>query len=124
MHGQSTDIPLVIIRYDNTKSPARITATVKYRTDGAKVDNAPEKFLTFGAVGVDTDINYQIKVINGVAVVTVNGLTQSQNFYATDQNWTNVNFYFKAGAYYVGNGGTTNPAQVSFYELTMKHVAN
>ncbi len=123
IHGRSTDIPLVMIYYDNTVAPGKVTAKVKYHVDDSKVDNDNEKHFAFAPVALNADINYRIFVTNGVVAVTVNGETQSQDFYATDPHWKNVDYYFKAGAYYTSNGGTTNATQVSFFALAAIHPA-
>jgi len=122
VHGNSPNLPLIILRYDNSLNQGVIDATVKYNTSNAPVNGATDATLTFTNVGLNQLINYQIVVSNGVAVITVNGQAQSQNFCATDPNWTNANFYFKAGDYYLNNGGTTNASQVSFYALAARHL--
>jgi autotransporter-associated beta strand protein len=124
VHAYSVNIPLVILYYDNSLNQGTINATVKYNTTNAPVNGHTDNTLTFANVGLNSPIHYQLLVSNGVVFITVNGSTQSQNFYATDTNWANANFYFKAGDYYVNNGGATNPAQVSFYELTVNHTNN
>ena len=121
VHGYNTNIPLVMVYFDNSQNPGTVTATVKYHADASPVGGHQDKTLTFANVGFNTAINYQILVTNGMAVITVNGSTQLQDFYAADPGWTNVNYYFKAGNYYTANGGTTNAAQVSFYAVTTGH---
>jgi autotransporter-associated beta strand protein len=121
VHGYSINIPLVILRYNNTQNPGFVEATVKYNTAGTNVNGATDSVLEFSNVGLNDPIDYQIMVSNGVAFITVNGQTQSQDFYATDTNWANVSFYFKAGDYYIDNAGTTNSAQVSFDALSARH---
>jgi len=120
-HGYNVNIPLVILRYDNTKNLGTIDASVKYNTTNAPVNGDTDKTLTFSNVGLNNLINYQIMLSNGVVFITINGSTQSQNIYATDTNWAGVNFYFKAGDYYFNNGGTGNASSVSFYALTASH---
>jgi hypothetical protein len=122
VHGYNPNMPLVILRYDNSLNQGVIDATVKYNTSNAPVNGNTDATLTFTNVGLNQLINYQIVVSNGVAIITVNGQVQSQNFYATDPNWTNASFYFKLGDYYVNNGGTTNASQVSFYALAARHL--
>ncbi len=121
IHGYSVNIPLVILRYDNTLNQGTIDATVKYMSDGTPYNNHTDNVLTFTNVGLNAPINYQLVLSNGVVFITVNGVTQSQNLYASDTNWANVSFYFKAGNYYLDNGGTSLASQVSFYALNASH---
>ncbi|HMJ92352.1 MAG TPA: polysaccharide lyase family 7 protein, partial [Candidatus Acidoferrum sp.] len=74
-------------------------------------------------VGSDVLINYEIKVVDGVAFVTVNGVTNSHNFGASDPSWlTDSTFYFKAGAYLQDHDGPiTEGGRVSFYQLSFSH---
>lgn len=74
-------------------------------------------------VGANALITYEIKVVDGVAYVTVNGVTNSHNFGASDSRWlTDSTFYFKAGAYLQDNvGPTTEGGRVSFYSLSATH---
>ncbi len=123
VHGYSVNLPLVILYYDNTQNQGTIDATVKFRTDDKPINGETDSLLTFGNVGPGNMINYRIMVSNGLVSITVNGVTRSQNIYATDANWANVSVYFKAGSYYVNNGGTSTASQVSFYALTATHAA-
>src|SRR6185503_16878576 len=73
-------------------------------------------------VSEDELITYEIKVVDGVASVTVNGVTKSHNFYATDSAWKDSTFYFKAGAYLQDNTGPeTEGGRVAFYSLSVSH---
>jgi hypothetical protein len=121
VHGYNVNLPLVILRYDNTQNLGTIDASVKYNTTNTPVNGDTDKTLTFSNVGLNNLITYQIMLSNGVVFITVNGSTQSQNIYATDTNWAGVTFYFKAGDYYFNNGGTGNASGVSFYALTASH---
>jgi hypothetical protein len=120
IHGKSVDLPLVMIDYDSRQNNGTINVFVKYNTNDVPVNGHVDSTLTFANVGLNTDINYQLLVTNGVVFITINGVTQSQNFYAYDTNWATVDFYFKAGNYYV-TSTNNNPAQVSFYSLTASH---
>jgi hypothetical protein len=121
IHGRIIDVPLLMIFYDNTTSPARVTANLKYRVDKAKVRGSSDHRFQFANVELGADMDYTILVTNGSVAVTVNGVTQSQGFYANDARWKDVDLYFKAGAYYTANGGKTTAAQVAFYTLVSSH---
>ncbi len=78
--------------------------------------------LVWPKVGLDRDINYTIKLENGVLSITVNGKTQTQNIAKNDPEWMKQNFYFKAGAYVQDNQGpATEGARISFSRLTVNH---
>jgi hypothetical protein len=67
-------------------------------------------------------ITYQIKLVNGLLTVTINGVSRSVNIYQTDPAWTNQTFYFKAGSYCQDNAGTDlEGSLVSFYQLSATH---
>lgn len=74
-------------------------------------------------VGANALIDYEIKVVDGVATVTVNGVANSHDFVASDPAWgTDSTFYFKAGAYLQDNAGpVTEGGRVSFYQLSVTH---
>jgi len=74
-------------------------------------------------VGANALIDYEIKVVDGVATVTVNGVANSHDFVASDPRWgTDSTFYFKAGAYLQDNAGSiTEGGRVSFYQLSVTH---
>ncbi len=124
IHAYNVNIPLLLLYYDNTSNQGTIEATVKYNTNNVAINGHTDNLMTFTNVGLNSLIDYQIIVSNGVVLVTVNGLTQSQNLYATDTNWANVTFYFKAGDYYVDNGGTSDSSQVLYYLLNAMHLPN
>ena len=75
------------------------------------------------SVGANALIDYEIKVVDGVAIVAVNGVTNSHDFVASDPAWgTDSTFYFKAGAYLQDNAGlVTEGGRVSFYQLSVTH---
>ena len=52
IHGYSVNIPLVILRYDNTLNQGTIDATVKYMSDGTPYNNHTDNVLTFTNVGL------------------------------------------------------------------------
>jgi len=76
-------------------------------------------------VGLSNNITYQIKMVDGLLTMVVNGSTQSVNVFQTDPAWTNQTLYFKAGNYCQDNSGpSTEGATVSFYALTVLHYTN
>src|SRR5207253_8811798 len=73
--------------------------------------------------GQQAPINYQMQVVDGVALVTVNGVTKSHNIFADDPVWKNMTYYFKAGAYLQDNlGPPTEGGRVSFYQISATHL--
>lgn len=120
IHGKEPDIPTVMLRYDNTTSPPRIYVTVKrHPRDAISQDR-----YDFPGVPLNAPIQYQLKMVsteNSLKLyATVNGSTA--NFDMTDLEWLKTTQYFKAGAYYtVPEKGIT--AQVSFYDLRVRHSA-
>jgi len=67
-------------------------------------------------------IDYQIKMVDGLLSVTVNGINQTVNVFQTDPAWTNQTFYFKAGNYCQDNSGAADEGSVvSFQRLTVEH---
>ena len=55
-------------------------------------------------------------------MITVNGVTQTQNVLENDNDWADQTFYFKAGVYPQDNGGDeTEGARVTFSELKVSH---
>jgi hypothetical protein len=67
-------------------------------------------------------IDYEIKVVDGVATITVNGIPFSHNFGLSDPAWLTTTFYFKAGAYLQDNSGpVTEGGRVSFYQVSVTH---
>lgn len=67
-------------------------------------------------------ITYQIKLVNGLLTVTINGFSRSVNIYQTDPAWTNQTFYFKAGSSCQDNAGPDSEgSRVLFYQLNATH---
>src|SRR6185369_1268188 len=67
-------------------------------------------------------VTYQIKVLNGLVSIAVNGVTNSMNVFQTDPNWMTNTLYFKAGSYCQDNVGTTNEgARIAFYSVALAH---
>ena len=70
-------------------------------------------------------MNYEIKVVDGEAIITVNGVTNRHNFLADDPAWATITYYFKAGAYLQDNAGPeTEGGRVSFYQISVTHGTN
>lgn len=121
IHGKEPNVPAIILRFDNTVSPARVYCTVK-RNPSLLTSQDTLYFTENIAVG--EPITYRLRV-DGSATsclfsVTVNGVTQTIDMYANNSAWADVTFYYKAGAYYTNpdNGET---AVVSFYHLNVNH---
>jgi hypothetical protein len=109
--------PLIKLAYDKKSSSVRIQ--VKHSPHR---ENRDESTDVVRGIKVGDRIKYQIKVVNGVAHVTVNGTTHVRDFYATDADWSETDLYFKAGAYALDNAGASDEgAQVDFYALTISH---
>ncbi len=122
IHGKSAPggaaaNPLVKLAYDRDTSSLRI-----------QVKHSPHRSVTSEStdvvpgIKVGSLIKYQIKVVDGVAKVTVNGTTHARDFYATDADWSETDLYFKAGAYAIDNAGSDSEgAKVDFYALSVRH---
>jgi len=105
--------PLVKLQFNNGLMEALVKESPSSPADTT---------LTFANVGLSNLISYQLKMVDGLLSVTVNGTTQSVNVFQTDPAWTNQTFYFKAGNYCQDNSGATNEgAVVSFYQLNVEH---
>lgn len=111
IHGGST--PLCKIYYSNGTIYTRVHT---HPTGGT------ENQYEFGTSALDTPINYELRVVDGVLTMTINGTTHSFDFVA-GSNWAEYEFYFKAGSYCQDNQGqSTEGARVSFYSLGVSHV--
>jgi hypothetical protein len=105
--------PLIKLQFNDGKVEALVKESPTLPDD--------TKF-SFANVGLGNLITYQIKMVDGLLSMTVNGINQSVNVFETDPSWTNQTFYFKAGNYCQDNSGTTNEAAtVSFYQLSVAH---
>jgi hypothetical protein len=112
IHGFNVD-PLIKLQSSNGK----IEALVKTKPSGGT-----DVKYTFATVGLNSNINYQIKVTEGVLTLTVNGLATNHNFFATNSGWSNQVFYFKAGNYCQEAGtNSTDGSVVMFYSLNVTH---
>ncbi len=73
-------------------------------------------------VSTNAALDYEIKVVDGVVFITVNGVTRSLDLLASDSTWGTIAYYFKAGAYLMDNSGpNTEGGRVSFYQLSATH---
>jgi PKD repeat protein len=117
IHAQSgAALPTVKVVYNNGK----VHSTIKTNSTD---DNSDLDSPTV-TVGLSNSITYEIKVVNGLVSVVINGKTNSLNVFQTDPNYTNETQYFKAGDYCQANA-CTNPsndgAKVAFYAVTLFH---
>jgi hypothetical protein len=105
--------PLIKLQYFK----GRIEALVK-----ASPTAGSDRKLTFPAVGLNSDIAYQIKLQDGLLSITVNGMTQTENIVENDAGWANQTFYFKAGVYPQDNDGAASEgSRVAFSMLKVSH---
>jgi len=113
VHGYSYSQRLVKLQFNNgvVQAYVRNSPTV-----------AGDTKFTYPSVALNGTINYEIKVLDGVASIAVNGVTNSFNFFASDPAWQTINYYFKAGSYVQDNIGTdTEGGRVAFYQLSVTH---
>ncbi|HTD65778.1 MAG TPA: polysaccharide lyase family 7 protein, partial [Candidatus Limnocylindria bacterium] len=86
------------------------------------IANDTETKFDLGAFALNSLITYQIKVVDGIAFITVNGTTRSFDFFASDPAWKAIGFYFKAGAYVQDNSGPiTEGGRMAFTYLAAAH---
>ena len=105
--------PLVKLQFNNGK----VEALVK---DSPNSDS--DTVVSFTTAGLGDLIDYQIKLVDGLLSMTVNGTNKSVDVFESDSAWRYQAFYFKAGNYCQDNSGTTNEgALVWFYELSVAH---
>ncbi len=119
IHGYSgAALPTVKLQYNNGTLEGFI------KRDATNTANET-KFTFVKNVGLNSNITYQIKVVNGLITITMNGVTNSQNIFVTDPQWQNENMYFKAGDYNqdenCSNPSTNYGARVSFSAVTLFH---
>jgi hypothetical protein len=105
--------PLIKLQFNNGK----VEALVKKSPDADS-----DTVVSFATVGLGDRINYQIKLMDGLLSMTVNGTNKSVDVFESDSAWRYQTFYFKAGNYCQDNAGPTNEgAMVWFYELSVAH---
>ncbi len=98
-------------------SKGRIEAFVKEKASEGK-----DLKLIFAEIGLDKDLDYEIKLHDGMLSVTVNGETQAVDVFMNDRNWAKQTFYFKVGAYTQDNEGPAcEGARVSFSSFKVNH---
>ena len=87
-----------------------------------KADGKKDTKLSFMNVGLNNPVTYQIKVVNGLLSVEVNGSHQSINIFQTNPGWKSNTFYFKAGNYCQDSAKSGSiGAKVLFYSLQANH---
>jgi len=117
IHGYSgAALPTVKIYFSTNKA----YGTVKTNSTDDGSD------LTFPSVNVplSNSITYEIKVVNGLVSIVINGKTNSLNIFQTDPNYTNETQYFKAGDYcqdYSCSNPSDDGARVAFYAVSLFH---
>lgn len=105
--------PLIKLQFNNGTVEALVKQSPNSSTDTK---------LTYANVGMSNAITYQIKVVEGLLSIAVNGATRSVNVFQSDPDWTNQTFYFKAGNYCQDNSGLNSEgAVVSFHQLSVTH---
>src|ERR1044071_8752558 len=93
IHAQSgLALPTVKLQYNNGSIEGMIKTN---STD----DGSDLKFTFVKNVGLNSNITYQIKVVNGLITIVMNNKTNSLNVFQSDPNYTNSTQYYKAGNY-------------------------
>jgi len=116
IHGYTgSALPLVKLQYNN----GTLEGLIKTNADNDLTD----KKYTFGTVGLSNLITYQIKVVDGLVSLAMNGSTQSLNVFVSDPHWATNTLYFKAGSYCQDNTATNTDegARIAFYSLSRSH---
>jgi hypothetical protein len=107
--------PLVKLQFNNGKVEALIKQSPNSDSD---------TLASLATVGLGDLITYQIKLVDGLLAMTVNGTNRSLDVFESDAAWRYQTFYFKAGNYCQDNAGPTDEgATVWFYELSVEHSA-
>ena len=104
---------LIVLKYINGAVEAQVRNS----------PNATDKtLLPMGSVALGEFITYQIKLVDGLLSISLNGSNQTVNILQLDPAWTNQTFYFKAGSYAQDNSGPSSEgSRVSFYQLNVAH---
>jgi PKD repeat protein len=115
IHGYTgAALPLVKVEYAN----GTLEGIIKTNAN----DDGSDFTYTFGSTGLSNSITYEIKVVNGLVTIAMNGITNSLNVFHSDPAWATNTLYFKAGDYCQDNSGPTNEgARIAFYALTVSH---
>jgi hypothetical protein len=115
IHGYEAQ-PLVKLQWNSGKVDV-------YIRDVPGQSDTRYNLLTLGS-GQDL-IDYQIQLVDGVVNVTANGAKITRNVLATGPGWSNITYYFKAGAYVQDNvWPSTEGGTVAFYQLSATHGTN
>ena len=118
IHAQSgLALPTVKLQYNN----GTIEGMIKTNSTD---DNSDLKFTFVKNVGLNSNITYQIKVVNGLISIVMNDKTNSLNVFQSDPTYTNETQYFKAGNYNQdGNcsSSSNDGARVAFYAVNVLH---
>ena len=113
IHGGST--PLCKIYYASGQLYARCHT---------QPTGGTENQYEFGTTTLGGTINYELRVVDGVLTMTVNGVTHAFDF-VTGSNWGGAEFYFKAGSYCQDNVGQGDEgSRVAFYSLAVNHIVD
>ena len=105
--------PLLKLVFDN----GVIDAQVKVSPDAD-----PDAHIAFVNTPLNSTITYQIKLVDGLLTLTVNGISRTANILQNDPAWANQTFYFKAGSYVQDNSGSSSEGgRVAFYKLKVQH---
>ncbi len=114
IHGYLNNAPaLFLLRYDHGLIQAQ------FRTNPAVYGSI---YLPLTNVATNELIFYRIHFSDGLLTASVNGATQRIDVAASNPNWTNQTFYFKAGSYCDDNlGPATEGSRVAFYKLNATH---
>jgi len=107
--------PLIKMLYDDTKKA--VIAQFKNGTSST----AQDELYYFNNIGLNQIFETQIKVVNGVIYVTLNGETASYDFVKADPTWKDLKFYYKAGNYCQDKDGENEGAIVKIYSLNSNH---
>lgn len=115
IHGYSGKAkPLIKLQFFK----GRVEALVKESPTKGK-----DLTLTFPGIGLDKDFDYEIKLQDGLLLVSVNGTVQTVNLFEKSPDWAKQTLYFKVGAYTQDNEGpATEGARVSFSKLKVTHL--
>lgn len=118
IHGYSgAALPTVKLQYNNGTLEGFIKTN-------AVDTNLEQKFIFLKNVGLNSNITYQIKVVNGLITITMNGVTNALNIFVADPQWQNETMYFKAGSYNQDElcpNPSNHGARVSFTVLNVFH---
>jgi PKD repeat protein len=117
IHGYSgAALPTVKIEYNNGKTYGIVKTN--------STDDGSDYDFPSVTTALSNSIAYEIKVVNGLISIAINGKTNSLNVFQTDPNYTNETQYFKAGDYcqdYSCSNPSSNGTLVAFYAVSLFH---